>query len=408
LPLKKKWNDGTKGIILSAFYWGYIVTQIPGGWLSKKYGSKLVFGWGIAWAAAFTIIWPFTTNNFALAVITRVLTGIGEGVTFPAMYHLLALWYPRTEKSTVAAAMGMAPTIGTVIANGLSPSVIKHWQWESVFYLGGGVGVVWSVLWFLYVTDSPNDFKSVSCSPIGDDETLLITTNQDKLCETSEPVSYYKIIREPAFIVLATNHFAYNWGYYVFASWLPTYLKDKLGFDLSSAGIISFLPYLLMSFVGIPSGFIVDRVVKAGIAPILYMRKIFQTLGTVLPAIFLFVLSFWAHPTTTQAVTVMILALVSAPFTAAGCTGNFIDISTKHCGVLFSLSNTIATIPGITGVYLTGYILEASDHNWSIVFLLAAGIYLFAMVVWNIWAKAEQIDFDKDPIVTIQEPTVQK
>jgi len=251
----------------------------------------------------------------------------------------------------------------------------------------------------MYVTDSPNDSVSLSCSPIESEETAFIINNQDKLIENNSGVSIYKIISEPAFIVLAINHFAYNWGYYVFASWLPTYLKNKLKFDLNAAGIISFLPYLLMPFIAIPSGFIVDKVVKAEKAPLLLMRKLFQSLGTILPTTFLFILSFWAHPTANQAVIIMIFALVSASFSVAGFTGNFIDISTKHAGLLFAITNTVATIPGIAGVYLTGYILNATDNNWSIVFLLAAGIYLFAMIVWNIWAKAEQINFDKNPVV---------
>jgi len=293
--------------------------------------------------------------------------------------------------------MGVAPTIGTVIANGISPVVIEYWNWESVFYLAGGFGVVWSTFWFLFVTDSPDDRDSVSCVHIEMEEVSFITSNQDKLTDSSSDnaISYSKVLREPAFLVLGLNHFAYNWGYYVFASWLPTYLKNKLKFDLSSAGIISFLPYILMSFVGIPSGIAVDKAVKSG-CNLLRMRKIFQTLGTFLPAFFLILLSFLPNLSATSAIAIMISALVSAPFSAAGHTPNFIDISTKHAGALFSITNTFATIPGIVGVYFTGFILDSTNENWSIVFLLAASIYLVSMVLWLIFAKAEQIDFDKE------------
>jgi len=157
-----------------------------------------------------------------------------------------------------------------------------------------------------------------------------------------------------------------------------------------------------MPFVGAPSGFVVDKVVQANLVPLLTMRKIFQVLGTALPSIFLLILCFWPNPRPEQSVAIMVCALVTAPFTAAGYTSNFIDVSTKHAGVLFSITNTFATIPGIAGVYLTGFISDRTSNPWTIVFLIATSIYLFAMVIYILFAKAEQIDFDKDKTLNIQ------
>ena len=39
------WDKETQGIILGAFFWGYLLTQIPGGWLAERVGGKGVFGW---------------------------------------------------------------------------------------------------------------------------------------------------------------------------------------------------------------------------------------------------------------------------------------------------------------------------------------------------------------------------
>jgi len=130
---KEHWSDTAQGVVLSAFYWGYICTQLLGGWLATRFGGKLVFGWGLVWASLVTIIWPFTTEYFPLTVFIRVITGLGEGVTYPAVFQLLALWYPKTEKSFWACFLGVAPSIGTVFANGLSPVIIEGLHWQSVF-----------------------------------------------------------------------------------------------------------------------------------------------------------------------------------------------------------------------------------------------------------------------------------
>jgi len=92
----------------------------------------------------------------------------------------------------------------------------------------------------------------------------------------------------------------------------------------------------------------------------------------------------------------MVCALACAPFSTAGYNSNFLDITTKYTGILYSISNTTATIPGIIGVSLTGYILDVSHHNWSIVFLLAAAIYILAAVLFVIFATGETADFEDE------------
>ena len=67
------------GIILSSFFYGYLITQIPGGVLATKYGGKFVFGLGILCTALFTIITPFAARaGVGVFIAVRVLEGIGE------------------------------------------------------------------------------------------------------------------------------------------------------------------------------------------------------------------------------------------------------------------------------------------------------------------------------------------
>lgn len=57
-----EWSESLQGIILGAFFWGYIVTQVPGGLLSEKYGGKYTLGLGILSTAIFTLITPITIH----------------------------------------------------------------------------------------------------------------------------------------------------------------------------------------------------------------------------------------------------------------------------------------------------------------------------------------------------------
>lgn len=82
-----------QGLILAAFFYGYIFTQIPGGWLAERFGGKLLLGCGILTTSVLTLITPLAARWSVEALIAvRVLEGIGEvGSYHLSCYELKAL-----------------------------------------------------------------------------------------------------------------------------------------------------------------------------------------------------------------------------------------------------------------------------------------------------------------------------
>ncbi len=73
------WDAEQQGIILGAFFYGYVITQIPGGYFSEKYGGKWFFGLGTFITAALTILTPIAAkSSYGLLITVRVLEGFGE------------------------------------------------------------------------------------------------------------------------------------------------------------------------------------------------------------------------------------------------------------------------------------------------------------------------------------------
>jgi len=186
----------------------------------------------------------------------------------------------------------------------------------------------------------------------------------------------------------------------VFTAWIPKYLKDELDFSLEDSGIFSFLPYIFIPMIGIPSGMIVDATVRYNIMKLQNIRKIFAGLSMFIPSIFLLMLAFMTHLTVPVALTIMTLAISLAAFAGGGYQGNHVDLSTKYCGMLWGFTNTISTLPGIVGVSVTGYILQES--GWSLVFLIAAIIYVSSGILYIIFGNAEQLNFEVDMPVETQ------
>lgn len=73
------WDEKTQGQVLSAFYYGYIFTHLPGGVLSQKFGGKHTMGLGILSTAIFTLITPYVAYMGSTELtILRFIEGLGE------------------------------------------------------------------------------------------------------------------------------------------------------------------------------------------------------------------------------------------------------------------------------------------------------------------------------------------
>lgn len=161
------WTSKQQGLILSSFYWGYVITHLPGGIIAEKFGGKYSLGLGILWTAIFTFITPFVVfwsdGSWVWLVVVRVLEGLGEGVTFPALTTLLANWVPVSERSKIGTLVYAGSQIGTVVGSMVSGALIAatH-EWAIVFYVFGAVGILWFIFWMVLCYTDPASHPFIS------------------------------------------------------------------------------------------------------------------------------------------------------------------------------------------------------------------------------------------------------
>ena len=128
------WESKEQGLILGSFFYGYVATQIPGGFLAEKYGGKWFFGLGILCTAVFTLLTPLAAEmGVALFVVCRVLEGLGEGMKSPAMHAMMSKWVPLSERSKFVTFIGSGAQFGTVISLPISGVLAADIGWQSVF-----------------------------------------------------------------------------------------------------------------------------------------------------------------------------------------------------------------------------------------------------------------------------------
>ncbi len=150
IPMAKDlgWDPATQGTVLSAFFVGYLATQVLGGRLSDRFGGKVVLGAGVLFWSAFTMITPPAAFlGFGALLLARVGMGLGEGITFPSIYSLFGRWLPGGESSRAVGIVFSAIPLGSVFALLATPWIVVHYGWPWAFYSFGAIGLLWWGFW---------------------------------------------------------------------------------------------------------------------------------------------------------------------------------------------------------------------------------------------------------------------
>src|ERR1700751_3667457 len=132
----------TMGFIFSAFVWAYALFQVPGGWLSDRFGARGVRGGVVAYWSIMTAATAaaFSATSF---IAVRFLFGVGEAGAFPGATRAMQLWYPQRERGLVQGVTHSASRFGAAIAPPIVVTIMSQFGWRPVFYICGAVGLIW-------------------------------------------------------------------------------------------------------------------------------------------------------------------------------------------------------------------------------------------------------------------------
>lgn len=388
------WDKETQGVILGAFFYGYLVTQLPGGILAQKFGGKRVLGYFLVVASTATLFCGFGARYSPyMLIFLRVIIGMGSGFCFPSMHDIWAKWAPPMERTKLIGFTHAGAQIGNVIALPLSALLCDYGfdgGWPSIFYILGILGIIWCVMWLLLVSDTPAQHPR-------------ITAYERKYIETSIgggehhiPLSktpWLSFAKSPAVWAICAGHTAGNWGSYTLLTNLPAYMKEVLKFDIKSNGLFSAIPYVLFWFFINVGGVISDMLRQRGWKT-KTVRKIMMTLGTICPGLLLIATGYVPCEQTTIAVAVLSIAVGLNGLHFTGALVNHVDIAPPFAGVLFGISNTMATIPGFIAPYVVKVVTRNStQEEWQIVFYITCAVYTVGAIIFCLLADGEIQDW---------------
>lgn len=379
------WDTHLQGYILSSFFYGYITTQLLGGFLAAKYGGKRVFGTGIAVTAVLTLVTPWIAQTSVyLLLAVRIIEGIFEGVTYPCIHAIWAKWAPPLERSRLATIAFSGSYVGTVVSMPLCSILASALGWESIFYFFGAFGIIWCLLWLTLITDSPEDDPKITKKELN-----YIINSLEAKSNKKMKIPWCSFFTSMPVWAITVSHFSENWGFYTMLTQLPKFMKRVMNFDLNAAGFNSALPYLLMAIMTQFSGHLADWFIVKKILSVTQVRRTFNCSGFLAQTIFMMAATYWLTPA--GATFCITMAVGLGAFAWAGFSINHLDIAPQYASILMGFGNTFATIPGIVSPIITGYLVtdETNVDEWRIIFYISSGLYLFGAVFYGSFVSGE-------------------
>ncbi|KAG7159683.1 Sialin-like 8 [Homarus americanus] len=358
------WNEQTQGLILGAFFYGYIPSNFFGGRMVEYLGPRLMFGTGVVGPSVLTLLSPLCASvSSSLFVALRVMEGLIQGVTFPSMHYMMSAWIPPKEKAKFSSMIFCGMQVGTVLANAVGGWLCSTnflGGWPSAFYLPGIIGVIWGIPWFLLARDRPEYHPRISQKEL----TYILTHRSFVTGRKTVTIPWRSLGNSVPFWTLMVTCFGYSFGFNTLLTELPTYLSNMMHFDMGSSGLMAALPYLVQTVVSVAWGIGAGFLTTHNKVTINILRKVstgFALYGSGLALLAMTLVGC----DSTLALVFMSLGLGAQGAINSGSVISEQDIAPNLAGTLKGITNSLGSVTGILAPLITGAIINNNIPKYS-------------------------------------------
>jgi ACS family D-galactonate transporter-like MFS transporter len=382
------------GFIASAYLWTYALIQVPVGALLDKIGVKWM-------TRAGTILWSLATfmtaivSGYGLIILSRLILGIAEAPVFPAASKATGYWFPTKERGLATSAFDASAKFSNVIGVPLVALVVSFYGWRGAFWATGILSVLYGILFWIFYRD-PSQSKRIS----PEERTYIEEggAQADNVAPVNTFASLGYLLRQPKIWGMALGFAAYGYTFYLFLTWLPSYIQKQLHVSiLNSAGLVAIIwGVATITDIAI-GGWLVDYLIKRGNDPTRVRKTIF-IIGMLMGIAIL-----GAAFTTSIPLIVMWLSISLGGLAFAAPVGWSIPslIAPKGTvGVVGAIMNFFNNVAGIIAPLVAGFVLDTTK-SFVLNFIIAAIILVLGILCYLLLlGKIEQLPapFEEKPV----------
>jgi MFS transporter, ACS family, D-galactonate transporter len=349
--------------------------QIPSGRLVDRYGVKWTY-------AGSYLIWCLIAASFGLAtalwqlLALRIMLGVTESISGPAGNAYIADHFSENHRGLASGILVSGSKIGPAVGTVIAGLLISSYGWRMLFFLCGLIPLVWIPLWLILYRKQER--KSKNTLP-GQPETVV------QEVEIHKKVTLMQLMQNRKTWGIFSGYFFYGYVWFLYISWLPSYLFEVLGFSIKETGWWAGFAYGCLALVVILSGFAADSLIRKGFTPTT-VRKRFIITG------FLFGSLILPVPFIHDPVYAMILVVITISGMGLA-TANTWAITQSVAppgavGTLAAIQNFGATSGGFIAPLITGFIIKITS-SYTPAFVLAglcmlAGIACYHFLIGKV------------------------
>lgn len=358
-----EWNEQERNLLLGSFYWLHWVTQIPGGILARKYGTKLVFGLSNLIGCLLCVAMPIAAYvNFELLLGLRVVQGLIVGLAWPSMHTMAGRWIPPNERSKFVTAY-LGSSMGVALTFPLFGIVISWTSWEWVYHLSAVLGVLWFIGWTYFVYDSPAEHPRISV----DERNYIEKALGSSVNKDAGPIPWKGIFSSRAFWMTVISQWGGIWGLFTMMIQAPSYLKLIHNIPIEWTGVLSGIPHLMRMLFAYAFSMFGDRMLRTNRLTRTNVRKLAGFVCGVLNGVFICLLAF-SGCNTTAAIVFLTLGTMTHGAVSTGPLANIVDLSPNHAGVLLGINGMIGVLPGFISPVIVGYLTNNNVSLYHMVY----------------------------------------
>ena len=219
------------------------------GWLYDRFSRPRLL-------ALASLLWGATTwlnaivPTYPLFLITRAGTGIDDS-SYPGLYSLISDYYPPRKRGKIYGFLQVAQPAGYLLGMILALAFGATYGWRNVFFLTGGLGIILSVVIFLFVKDRPRGAAEPE---------LASTEHLERFKFSWKTVG--GLFRKKSLVILFLQGFIGVFPWNVITYWIFDYLKSERGYD-DTQTLLTMVPAILILAAGYPiGGALGDRLFK--------------------------------------------------------------------------------------------------------------------------------------------------
>lgn len=325
------------GIALSAFFWTYTMLNLPAGGLADKIGSKRVLGWAVAiWSLASAATGMMHTIAGIMAA--RLGVGVGEAAVFPVTTKIAAENIPAHERGTAIGWYQAGARLGYAATPIVMGFLVARYSWRMAFIITGIGSLLWCVVWYFWYRE-----KGVA-EPA--------ETNKEK---PKVKIPWVQLLANRGALGLFVTKFCGDYLYYMFLTWVPSYLVMERGFSVLKMGIYASLPFFVAFITQPMMGYLSDWLIKKGFNNTVARKGVL--VGAQACAATIMIVGFVDNP--------MIAIAILTLNIAAGSTigGMMFTIASEvsppgMAGTVTGSMNTVGAVAGILAPTITGVIVK--------------------------------------------------